>query len=269
MKKIISDIINKLNEDKVLESLILNIYDDKSLIKNFYIDTYYTKEMIIDNLISNLVNPKLKFDKLRLKLANDCISFCESKGILDIKSEFKLNLQKVGINPVSSYVYSVVKEYNKTFYYNIYLEYIKSMQKLDDSIKRYHNKKDSEFSNTVAMYLEYIEYVKKIEKELEEYKKENKELKEILDNIKLTDIDLDIEIDFDDKIKPREKGKKIVRVGGYKSVTDENVEYISVEDAVRYRDKIKNADLVIYDTKRNSHSVFFMVKKLNKNIIKK
>lgn len=106
--------------------------------------------------------------------------------------------------------------------------------------------------------------IEKLQLENEELKQTIKELKEIVEDLPIT-----IE-----KIEPENtySGESIVIVGGHwnnisksEARKDYLVDFIEAEDVIKFTDRIRNYDVIIFDTSRNSHINFNRLKN-NKNL---
>ena len=97
--------------------------------------------------------------------------------------------------------------------------------------------------------------IEKLQLENEELKQTIKELKEIVEDLPIT-----IE-----KIEPENtySGESIVIVGGHwNNISKSEVrqdylaDFIEAEDVIKFTDRIRNYDIIIFDTSRNSHINF-------------
>lgn len=121
--------------------------------------------------------------------------------------------------------------------------------------------------NTIKLEKENYYLKNRIEK-LEE---KNKELMQTIAELKEIVDDLPITID---KIEPENtySGESIVIVGGHwNSISKSEVrkdylaDFIDAEDVIKFTDRIRNYDVIIFDTSRNSHTNFNRLKN-NKNL---
>ena len=121
--------------------------------------------------------------------------------------------------------------------------------------------------NTIKLEKENYYLKNRIEK-LEE---KNKELMQTIAELKEIVDDLPITID---KIEPENtySGESIVIVGGHwNSISKSEVrkdylaDFIEAEDVIKFTDRIRNYDVIIFDTSRNSHINFNRLKN-NKNL---
>ncbi len=121
--------------------------------------------------------------------------------------------------------------------------------------------------NTIKLEKENYYLKNRVEK-LEE---KNKELMQTIAELKEIVDDLPITID---KIEPENtySGESIVIVGGHwNSISKSEVrkdylaDFIEAEDVIKFTDRIRNYDVIIFDTSRNSHINFNRLKN-NKNL---
>lgn len=112
-------------------------------------------------------------------------------------------------------------------------------------------------NNEDLMKLEKENYY--LHSQIEKMKLENEELLQTIRELKEVVDDLPISID---KIEPENTydGESIVIVGGYwNSISKSEVrkdylaDFIEAEDVIKYTDRIRNYDIIIFDTSRNSH----------------
>ena len=105
--------------------------------------------------------------------------------------------------------------------------------------------------------------VEKLELENAELLQTIKELKEIVEDLPITI----------DKIEPTNvyEGQSIVVVGGHWSEKEKDnvrvsyiADFIEAEDIIKYTNRIKNYDLIVFDTSRNSHINFNRLKNNSK-----
>lgn len=103
---------------------------------------------------------------------------------------------------------------------------------------------------------------------LEKQEQKIKELEEELSRNKEIVEDLNIEIDNSITSVVDISDKKIIVLGGRwkgKKLQNSNIKTISAEDIFKNIDSLKNYDLVIFDTSRNSHTNFNKLKSVTKN----
>lgn len=182
----------------------------------------------------------------------------------------------------------IISIFNKAFNYlrytlrneELYLQ-LDVLNKENDSINRENQflkgkleeiSKAAGEDNTIKLEKENYYLKNRIEK-LEEKNKELMqtiaELKEIVDDLPITDLPITI-----DKIEPENtySGESIVIVGGHwNSISKSEVrkdylaDFIDAEDVIKFTDRIRNYDVIIFDTSRNSHINFNRLKN-NKNL---
>lgn len=143
---------------------------------------------------------------------------------------------------------------------------------LNEKIEALEDKEQNRLINEQQKEINYLYgQIEKLQQQLKDI--EQDEESEIIENLEISE-----ELK-EEKQKLNLKGKNILIVGGnWNSKTKEeanqwafenesNLEFIDAERIFRNSDKIKNADLVIFDTSRNSHSGYYKVKSLNSDII--
>lgn len=177
----------------------------------------------------------------------------------------------------------IISIFNKAFNYlrytlrneELYLQ-LDVLNKENDSINRENQflkgkleeiSKAAGEDNTIKLEKENYYLKNRIEK-LEE---KNKELMQTITELKEIVDDLPITID---KIEPENtySGESIVIVGGHwNSISKSEVrkdylaDFIDAEDVIKFTDRIRNYDVIIFDTSRNSHTNFNRLKN-NKNL---
>lgn len=177
----------------------------------------------------------------------------------------------------------IISIFNKAFNYlrytlrneELYLQ-LDVLNKENDSINRENQflkgkleeiSKAAGEDNTIKLEKENYYLKNRIEK-LEE---KNKELMQTIAELKEIVDDLPITID---KIEPENtySGESIVIVGGHwNSISKSEVrkdylaDFIDAEDVIKFTDRIRNYDVIIFDTSRNSHTNFNRLKN-NKNL---
>lgn len=177
----------------------------------------------------------------------------------------------------------IISIFNKAFNYlrytlrneELYLQ-LDVLNKENDSINRENQflkgkleeiSKAAGEDNTIKLEKENYYLKNRIEK-LEE---KNKELMQTIAELKEIVDDLPITID---KIEPENtySGESIVIVGGHwNSISKSEVrkdylaDFIDAEDVIKFTDRIRNYDVIIFDTSRNSHINFNRLKN-NKNL---
>lgn len=177
----------------------------------------------------------------------------------------------------------IISIFNKAFNYlrytlrneELYLQ-LDVLNKENDSINRENQflkgkleeiSKAAGEDNTIKLEKENYYLKNRIEK-LEE---KNKELMQTIAELKEIVDDLPITID---KIEPENtySGESIVIVGGHwNSISKSEVrkdylaDFIEAEDVIKFTDRIRNYDVIIFDTSRNSHINFNRLKN-NKNL---
>lgn len=177
----------------------------------------------------------------------------------------------------------IISIFNKAFNYlrytlrneELYLQ-LDVLNKENDSINRENQflkgkleeiSKSAGEDNTIKLEKENYYLKNRIEK-LEE---KNKELMQTIAELKEIVDDLPITID---KIEPENtySGESIVIVGGHwNSISKSEVrkdylaDFIDAEDVIKFTDRIRNYDVIIFDTSRNSHINFNRLKN-NKNL---
>lgn len=104
--------------------------------------------------------------------------------------------------------------------------------------------------------------------QLEKLKAKNKELEDTIFELKEIQEDLTLTVP---KVVPTNiySGEKLIIVGGHWHKRDKDklrkfylADFIEVEDIMKYTERIKNYDFVIFDTSRNSHTNYNRVKNL-------
>jgi hypothetical protein len=127
-------------------------------------------------------------------------------------------------------------------------------------------KQISDLSNTNYYLMSRIE---KLEEIIANYEEEKELNKTIVENIDVPELEKTgkVHIDFLD----------VMVLGGFwNSRTKEEVQeafinssvvFIEADKILRNSDKINNADLIIFDTSKNSHALYNKVKSINKNLI--
>lgn len=177
----------------------------------------------------------------------------------------------------------IISIFNKAFNYlrytlrneELYLQ-LDVLNKENDSINRENQflkgkleeiSKATGEDNTIKLEKENYYLKNRVEK-LEE---KNKELMQTIAELKEIVDDLPITID---KIEPENtySGESIVIVGGHwNSISKSEVrkdylaDFIEAEDVIKFTDRIRNYDVIIFDTSRNSHINFNRLKN-NKNL---
>lgn len=125
-------------------------------------------------------------------------------------------------------------------------------KKLDEAVTGETNKNNIELEKE-NYYLK--SQVEKLQLENQELFQTIKELKEVVEDLPITI----------DKVEPTNvyEGQSIVVVGGHWSEKEKDnvrasyiADFIEAEDIIKYTNRIKNYDLIVFDTSRNSHINF-------------
>lgn len=218
----------------------------------------YKAELTPDKRI--LISPKiLKF------YDNEAKKIVETHNNQEIASKIIISI----LNKAFNYLRHTMK--NEELYLQLDL-----LNKENDSINsenQFLKEKLEEISkatgedNTIKLEKENYYLKNRVEK-LEE---KNKELMQTIAELKEIVDDLPITID---KIEPENtySGESIVIVGGHwNSISKSEVrkdylaDFIEAEDVIKFTDRIRNYDVIIFDTSRNSHINFNRLKN-NKNL---
>lgn len=141
-----------------------------------------------------------------------------------------------------------------------------------DSLERdkkfLEEKLDSKSTPNNSVELEKENYYLKTQ--VEKLKLENQELLQTIKELKETVDDLPITID---KVEPTNiyEGQSIVVVGGHWTEKEKDnvrasyiADFIESEDIIKYTERIKNYDMIVFDTSRNSHINFNRLKSNSK-----
>lgn len=121
-------------------------------------------------------------------------------------------------------------------------------------------KLDSKITSNNNVELEKENYY--LKSQVEKLQLENQELMQTIKELKEVIEDLPITID---KVEPTNvyEGQSIVVVGGHWSEKEKDnvranyiADFIEAEDIIKYTNRIKNYDLIVFDTSRNSHINF-------------
>ena len=133
------------------------------------------------------------------------------------------------------------------------------------------NKNDSEKQikdlSNINYHLEVR--IEKLEEIIANYEEEKELNKTIIESVQIpqSEKSTKIDIDFQDIMILggfwNSKSKEEVQAAFINS----NISFIEAEKIIRNSDKISNADLIIFDTSKNSHAIYNKVKSVNKNLI--
>ena len=259
--------------EKTLEEL-----ENDNFEKEFqkYIDTKYknVKKRNLEKL-SQKYNLEFEKDDKNFIVSADFLSFFDEKmkEYFSMRETFRRGFEFFNIN---SYKVSekerdleeIITEIEGTEQENKFLNLKNDRleeenRKLKEDLKKYRNK---EAEKTIEKQKKEIEKlslrIKHLEQEIENM--EQDESIEVVENINIKELSEEKKIDFTNRNvkviggkwsqKVIEKAKKYAEEKGFR------IEFIHATAVFRNSDKLKNSDIIIFDTSYNSHSAYYKLK---------
>lgn len=220
------------------------------------------EEEVLDDLC-NRYKAELTEDR-RMIINPQIIKFFDNEATKIVETQ---NNQKA----ISNVIISIA---NKTFNYlkysigveelHLQIDKLKKEKESSDNevqfLKEKLDEKSKENGNEDVVKLEKENYYLKVQ--MEKLQLENQELLQTIKELKEVVEDLPITID---KIEPTNtySGESIVIVGGHwNSISKSEVrkdylaDFVEAEDVIKFTNRIKNYDMIVFDTSRNSHINF-------------
>ena len=233
--------LRDVTEDEILEDLCerykAKLTEDKQMIINPQIIKFYDNEAV---KIVHTKDLQKAVSSVILSIARKTFNYLKySKGVEELYLQIdKLKKEKVSLE-------------NETQFLKEKLDDVSKVNKKDDIIKL---EKENYYLKS---------QVEKLELENAELLQTIKELKEIVEDLPITI----------DKIEPTNvyEDQSIVVVGGHWTEKEKDnvrasyiADFIESEDIIKYTERIKNYDLIVFDTSRNSHINFNRLKNNSK-----
>ena len=259
--------------EKALEEL-----ENDNFEKEFqeYIDTKYknVKKRNLEKL-SQKYNLEFKKDDKNFIVSADFLSFFDEKmkEYFSMRETFRRGFEFFNIN---SYKVSekerdleeIITEIEGTEQENKFLN-LKNDRleeengKLKEDLKKYRNK---EAEKTIEKQKKEIEKlslrIKHLEQEIENM--EQDESIEVVENINIKELSEEKKIDFTNRnvkvIGGKWSQKVIEKAEKYAEEKGFRIEFIHATAVFRNSDKLKNSDIIIFDTSYNSHSAYYKLK---------
>lgn len=266
-----------MEKEPFLEKALKELEND-NFEKEFqeYIDTKYknVKKRNLEKL-SQKYNLEFKKDDKNFIVSADFLSFFDEKmkEYFSMRETFRRGFEFFNIN---SYKVSekerdleeIITEIEGTEQENRFLNLKKDRleeenRKLKEDLKKYRNK---EAEKTIEKQKKEIEklnlQIKHLEQEIENM--EQDENLEVVGNINIKELSEEKKIDLTNQnvkvIGGRWSQKVIEKAEKYAEEKGFRIEFIHATAVFRNSDKLKNSDIIIFDTSYNSHSAYYKLK---------
>lgn len=259
--------------EKALEEL-----ENDNFEKEFqeYIDTKYknVKKRNLEKL-SQKYNLEFEKDDKNFIVSADFLSFFDEKmkEYFSMRETFRRGFEFFNIN---SYKVSekerdleeIITEIEGTEQENKFLNLKNDRleeenRKLKEDLKKYRNKEAEKMIEKQKKEIEKLNLrIKHLEQEIENM--EQDESVEVVENINIKELSEEKKIDFTNRnvkvIGGKWSQKVIEKAEKYAEEKGFRIEFIHATAVFRNSDKLKNSDIIIFDTSYNSHSAYYKLK---------
>ncbi len=259
--------------EKALEKL-----ENDNFEKEFqeYIDTKYknVKKRNLEKL-SQKYNLEFEKDDKNFIVSADFLSFFDEKmkKYFSMRETFRRGFEFFNIN---SYKVSekerdleeIITEIEGTEQENKFLNLKNDRleeenRKLKEDLKKYRNKEAEKMIEKQKKEIEKLSLrIKHLEQEIENM--EQDESVEVVENINIKELSEEKKIDFTNQnvkvIGGKWSQKVIEKAEKYAEEKGFRIEFIHATAVFRNSDKLKNSDIIIFDTSYNSHSAYYKLK---------
>ena len=280
-----SKYIEKLedNRQKIMEKELflektLEELENDNFEKEFqeYIDTKYknVKKRNLEKL-SQKYNLEFEKDDKNFIVSADFLSFFDEKmkEYFSMRKTFRRGFEFFNIN---SYKVSekerdleeIITEIEGTEQENKFLNLKNDRleeenRKLKEDLKKYRNKEAEKMIEKQKKEIEKLSLrIKHLEQEIENM--EQDESVEVVENINIKELSEEKKIDFTNRnvkvIGGKWSQKVIEKAEKYAEEKGFRIEFIHATAVFRNSDKLKNSDIIIFDTSYNSHSAYYKLK---------
>ncbi len=266
-----------LGKEQFLEQTMEELEND-NFEKEFqeYIDTKYknVKKRNLEKL-SQKYNLEFEKDDKNFIVSADFLSFFDEKmkEYFSMRETFRRGFEFFNIN---SYKVSekerdleeIITEIEGTEQENKFLNLKNDRleeenRKLKEDLKKYRNKEAEKIIEKQKKEIEKLSLrIKHLEQEIENM--EQDESVEVVENINIKELSEEKKIDFTNRnvkvIGGKWSQKVIEKAEKYAEEKGFRIEFIHATAVFRNSDKLKNSDIIIFDTSYNSHSAYYKLK---------